>query len=154
MRVLFIILSLVLLVACKSKPTPRGILEPKPMQAILWDMLMAGEFLQGYVLLRDTGIHKLVKSDQVYNKVLALHKIDRETFDKSLAWYRENPQMMKAVLDSIAAHNKEKTELQPLPVVPAIDPGVVVPDTGFKKPSLRDQQRIAEPMPVQAPVAQ
>ncbi len=154
MRILFIILSLVLLVACSSKRTPKGILEPEPMQAVLWDMLMAGEFLQGYVLLRDTGIHKLVKSDQVYNKVLALHKIDRETFDKSLAWYRENPKIMKEVLDSIAAHNKEKTDLRPLPAVPAIDPGVVVPDTTFKKPSLRDQQGVAEPVPVQPPVAQ
>lgn len=125
-----------LLVACNSKRTPKGILEPAPMQDVLWDMLVAGEFLNGYVLLRDTGIHRLVKSNQVYGKVLALHKIDQETFDKSITWYREHPQLMKEVLDSMAARHQEKSDLQPLPQVPAIDPGNIPPvpvDTSLKK---------------------
>lgn len=153
MRIILIILVVVLLVACSSKRTPKGILEPKPMQAVLWDMLMAGEFLQGYVLLRDTGIHKLVKSDQVYNKVLALHKIDRETFDKSLDWYRKHPQIMKEVLDSIAAQNTEKSDLQPIPAVPATDPGAV-PDTTLNRPAIRNPQGMVEPMPVKPPPVQ
>lgn len=150
MRIIAVILIVVILVACNSKRAPKGILEPEPMQAVLWDMFMAGEFLQGYVLLQDTGIHKLVKSDQVYNKVLALHKIDRETFDKSMNWYRQHPQMMKEVLDSIAAQNKEKSDQQSLPAVPSIDAGVV-PDTGISKPSKRELQQGVQPMPPPPP---
>jgi hypothetical protein len=150
MRLIAVILSVVILVACNNKRAPKGIMEPEPMQAVLWDMFMAGEFLQGYVLLQDTGINKLVKSDQVYNKVLALHKIDRETFDKSMNWYRQHPQMMKEVLDSIAAQNKEKSDQQPLPAVPATDTGAV-PDTGISKTSKRELQQGVQPMPPPPP---
>ncbi|GEM_PF-2800584 len=147
MRVTLVIISFALLLsACSSKRAPKGILEPEPMQEVLFDMLMAGEFLNGYVLLRDTGIHKLVKSDQVYNKVLALHKIDRATFEKSITWYQQHPQMMKEVLDSIAANKVEKTDVLPNMPAPVIG-------QDFKPDTLLNKSKLREPLPEPLPMA-
>lgn len=139
-----------ILTACSSKRTPKGILEPQPMQEVLFDMLMAGEFLNGYVLLQDTGIHRLVKSSQVYNQVLTLHKITPELFDKSMDWYQQHPQMMKEVLDGIVENRKEKSDGPGLaPPVPVVDPGpgFIPPDPGNNKSVLPGGQQSATPLP-------
>ncbi len=72
------------------------------MENVLWDMLRAGEFVNGYVLGTDTGTAHGSKSFAVYEEVLRLHKISRQQFDESFTWYREHPDQMRRVLDTLA----------------------------------------------------
>lgn len=70
------------------------------MQEVMWDMISAGEFLNGYLLNKDS-VDKLAESSKIYGQVLQIHKIKKEDFDKSFRYYREHPALMKALLDSL-----------------------------------------------------
>jgi len=100
---IFIALFIVLFFSrCGDKgPTPEGVLEPDKMEAVMYDMIRTGEFLNGYVLFKDTGIDKTAESMKWYTKVWAMHKVTEAQFEKSYDWYQRNPDMMKIVMDSI-----------------------------------------------------
>lgn len=72
------------------------------MDSVLWDMLRAGEFINGYVQATDTGAARGSKSVAVYEEVLRVHKITRQQFDESFAWYRAHHDQMKRLLDTLA----------------------------------------------------
>jgi len=100
-RLLFLFLPLLILNSCKSKDqTPKGILPKEKMQEVLWSMIVAGEFLNGYVLIRDS-VDKVAESSKVYGQVFQVHHITREEFDKSYSYYRDHPDLMRVILDSL-----------------------------------------------------
>jgi len=132
---LLIVLSMVFLASCKKKDSiPRNILPQKKMQAILWDMMRADQFLTDYVLNRDTSLNKEKESFKYYQQVFAIHKIDKDEFQRSFAFYRSHPALLKAIMDSISApQNTLPVVAQPeQPTTP-----LAVPDTATKvAPSL------------------
>ena len=71
------------------------------MQEVLWDLINAGEFLNGYILVKDS-VDKTAESVKVYGQVFQLHHITKEEFDKSYLYYREHPALMKGMLDSLS----------------------------------------------------
>jgi hypothetical protein len=92
---------LFLLLSCSNKDKiPKDILPAEKMQAVLWSMINAGEFLNGYVL-KDTS-NRTAESLKVYGEVLQLHRISKEQFDKSYSYYRQHPELMKVILDSLS----------------------------------------------------
>lgn len=91
------------LVACSDKDkVPAGVLPPAKMDSVMWDMLRAGEFINGYVVAVDTGAARGSRSLAVYEEVLKIHKINRQQFDESLAWYQAHPDQMKQLLDTLS----------------------------------------------------
>ncbi len=100
-----------LLVACKSRKLPANILPLPVMQQVMWDMIRAGEFVNGFVTGIDTGKHKGARAKEVYDQVLQVHKITRQQFDESFAYYQQHPVLMKTLLDSLAG--KDHTEQDP-----------------------------------------
>lgn len=89
--------------ACSRGPqVPKGVLPPDKMEDVLWDMVQTGEFLSGFVLYRDTNINAVMESQRWYEKVYSFHHIDKEDFKRSYNWYRDHPDMMKRILDSLA----------------------------------------------------
>ena len=111
----------VLFLSCKGKDrVPGDILPEKKMQAILWDMMRADQFLTDFVLNKDTTINKEKESQRFYQQVYSIHKVTKEEFRKSFEFYRSHPSLLKDLMDSIGHR----------PVNP---PGTNVPDTGKKK---------------------
>lgn len=96
-------LAAAVLAGCGNKDKiPSSILPREKMDSVLWDMLRAGEFVNGYVQATDTGAARGSKSVAVYEEVLRVHKISRGQFDESFAWYRAHPDQMKRLLDTLA----------------------------------------------------
>lgn len=132
------LLLLVGILACADKnKLPKDVLPQPKMQAVMWDLIRAGDFLNNYVLFRDTGVDKVAESQKWNEKVFRIHNITREQFDKSYAYYRAHPQLMKAVMDSIS---KIKVEVPPAPVP---SPPVLSPDSLKKRmDSLKQLRKI------------
>lgn len=105
---LFFVLLIVLSCSDKNK-VPRGILPPPKMQAVLWDMLSVGEFLNGYVFVIDS-LDRMNESSKKYGQVLQFHNITREEFDRSYLYYRQHNELMKVVLDSLSKRQADPAE--------------------------------------------
>ncbi|HET6993983.1 MAG TPA: DUF4296 domain-containing protein [Chitinophagaceae bacterium] len=106
-------LSILLIVSCRDKKTlPADILPPDKMRDVLWDMISASQYLNLYVLPKDSG-DKLAATARVYGRVLQVYKISKDQFDKSYAYYREHDVLLKPILDSLSkrqAYSIEKLQ--------------------------------------------
>lgn len=118
--------------SCTDKnKIPSDILPRQKMEAVLWDMLRAGGFLEAYVFSRDTAVDKVAESQKWYDKIYQLHGITKEQFKKSFAYYKDNLQALKPILDSLS----KKEVKNPQPAQAAIDTTSTPPaaDTGLLK---------------------
>ena len=103
MRKLFWILIIIFPLSCSRKPKlPKDILPQPKMQAVVWDLMLAGEFLNGYVLFRDSSPDAAAISKQWYDKVYQVHHITEAQFRKSYDYYTQHPKIMRELLDSLA----------------------------------------------------
>ena len=103
MRSFFIVTFLFLVLSCSNKDkAPEGVLPKQKMREVIWDMIRAGEFLQNYVFARDSTIDKVAESQKWHEKIYQIHKTDKATFEKSFAYYKAHPLLMKEMLDTLA----------------------------------------------------
>ena len=115
--------AIVLFAACmlawgcadKNK-VPRGILPQPKMQAIMWDMIRGGEFLNSYVFSKDTIDRKAVESQAWYKKIFELHSTTKEEFEKSYRYYQQHPDAMLELLDSLGKKKYVRDSLKLIPV--------------------------------------
>ncbi len=133
MKKLFFVWVAVSVLACSGgDAVPKGILPKQKMQAVLWDLLKTGEYFDGFVFNQDTtGMDRNAKVREWYDNVYRLHQVSRRDFEKSYAYYRSHPALMKEVLDSI--NKKQATPPPPPPVAPAPAAPAPTADT-LKKP--------------------
>jgi hypothetical protein len=102
-KFLFYLNFTALLTACTSKnKLPEGVLPREKMQIVVWDLVQAGEFLDAFEFSQDTTIDRKVRAAEWYDRVFALHKVTRESFEKSYAYYKEHPMLMKQMMDSLS----------------------------------------------------
>jgi len=95
-------------VACKNKnKVPNGIIPPDKMKMVMWDMIRADEFLTSFVLNSDSLQSKKSKSIRLYEQVFQIHHINKEIFQNSIAFYRVHPSMLKIMMDSLSAMQKD-----------------------------------------------
>ena len=73
------------------------------MEDVNWDLLKAGEFLEVYLLPKDTNFVRTPKIQEWYDHVFQLQKVSREKFNKSYALYQKHPAIIKVFLDSLSA---------------------------------------------------
>ncbi len=100
---LFISFMIFLFVSCKSKNRiPSDVLAQNKMQVVLWDVMRADQFLADYVLSKDSSIDKINESLKYYEEIFALHKISKEQFQKSFSFYKDHPDLLKVIMDSIS----------------------------------------------------
>lgn len=85
--------------SCKES-TPSGIIKPKEMQEVLWDVLKADALSQELV---KSDSSRSISSENVKltNKVFLIHNITKEQFEKSYSYYTHHPDVMQIMLDSI-----------------------------------------------------
>ena len=113
-RTLLLLISCVTLAACTKKSTiPRDVLSQKKMQAVLWDMMRADQFLTDFVINKDTTANRDTESIRLYREIFAIHHISKKEFQRSFAFYNEHPAFLKPIMDSIAAI---KTETIPVKI--------------------------------------
>jgi hypothetical protein len=99
MRILSIFFLALLISSCKSS-LPGDILPPKKMQAVLWDVMQADAMAE-YYAAKDSTFTRLSKHIDYYQKVFVIHKISKEDFTRSLAYYENHPSSLKPILDSL-----------------------------------------------------
>jgi pyridoxal biosynthesis lyase PdxS len=87
--------------SCKDNQLPKDVLPKEKMQEVLWGMVSAGEFLNAYILNKDS-VDKVAESSKIYGQVFQIYHITKEQFDKSYLYYREHPELMKVILDSLS----------------------------------------------------
>lgn len=91
------LIPLLLVAACSSKPkVPKNILEPEKMEAVSWDLIRADGLLS-HTIPADTLTHAKDKRTQLYQEVLRMHGVSKETFKSSLQFYQNRPDLLKAV---------------------------------------------------------
>lgn len=126
-RGLLIFSLFVILTACKNtKGVPENIMPPKKMQAVLWDMMRADQFIADYMLSKNPAMNKTAESLTYYQQVFTIHQITKEDFQRSFEYYKSHPDLFRQILDSIAVLPVEKTGPPKLPdsakaVIPALD---------------------------------
>lgn len=99
---LTIALMSLLAVGCRRKDRiPSQILSRPQMQAIVWDLVRADEYLKDYVFILDSSIDRRSESIKLYQDVFRIHHTDKVKFQESFSWYRAHPDFLKMVLDSI-----------------------------------------------------
>jgi hypothetical protein len=99
MKFFGILFVLAVILSCKSS-TPKEVLPPKKMQAVLWDVMQADEMAE-YYSGKDSSFRGLDKHTGYYQKIFSLHKITKEDFTKSLSYYENHPSALKSILDSL-----------------------------------------------------
>lgn len=130
MKSLRILVFTVFIFSCKSS-VPKGVLPPKKMQAVLWDVMQADEMTE-YYAARDSGFRNLSRRVEYYQKIFAIHKIRKEDFTKSLAYYENHPDRLKPILDSMQSFGQrlQKEDSLKKSKVPAVI------DSAIKKPHI------------------
>lgn len=103
MRLILLLISVfsLLFPACKSKRS-NGVLPPEKMQMVLQDMMRADKFLADYVLNRDTTKKIDSESVELYQQIFAIHQITGKQFQKSFSYYKEHPDLLRSIMDSLS----------------------------------------------------
>ncbi|HEX4875315.1 MAG TPA: DUF4296 domain-containing protein [Chitinophagaceae bacterium] len=134
MRILAVTgLLMFLFLSCGSRK--EKVLPPDKMQAVLWDLMRADKFLSDYVLNKDSSKKADTESVKLYRQVFALHQISGEEFSRSFTYYKDHPEQLKAIMDSI---NR-----------PVAAP-VAAPTAPVQPPVVPQQQSAADTVPVKA----
>lgn len=95
-----IILIVALMMASCQPPVPKNVLPPAEMQSVMWDMMQADAMAE-YYTTRDSALTELAKHVNNYQIVLAIHKISKEDFKRSLSYYQAHPSKLKTIFDSL-----------------------------------------------------
>ena len=155
MNKLFLIGSILfILIGCGGKNSiPSGVLPQKKMQAVLWDLMRADQFLNEYVLSEDSSLNKKAESLKYYQQIFAIHKISREEFQYSFSFYKMHPVSFKPILDSISAPPKAilpKT-LTPSEIIDTVSfqKNTIIPGVSNKLPDTNGVRKRIKKLPLQ-----
>ena len=102
MKLLIFILLICFFSACHSDQTGKAnILPIDSMKVIVWDLMQGGELASiQYPGYKDSFN---IKSMQLFEKILASHGLDKNSFFKSFDYYGQRPDENKVLFDSIQA---------------------------------------------------
>ncbi len=117
---IILLAAVCLFFSCSNNKTPKGILKQDKMQAVLWDVLRADAFTFQFVT-KDSAKKPELEAAKLRLSVFASHKISREDFDRSYAYYKSHPEILQPMLDSmINKYTRDKyintQSKQPAPV--------------------------------------
>ena len=108
MRLLIFFLVLLCASCSNRNAVPDGVLSKKQMQAVLWDVMRADEMVN-YYANSDSAYRKLDRNIDLYGQIFQIHGISKETFQKSIRFYQQRPDMLQPVIDSLKAQAERKT---------------------------------------------
>jgi hypothetical protein len=88
--------------SCNNNDVPKGILKPKKMQVVLWDVMRADAFTKNYIA-KDSSKNLEEENAKLQQKIFTLNKISKEEFYKSYDYYKVHTDLLKNLLDSMTA---------------------------------------------------
>jgi len=151
---LLIVLLLIFTAGCKNKNgIPKSVLPQKKMQVILWDMMRADQFLADYVLNKDSSLNKTTESLKYYQQIFAIHKTNKEEFQRSFSFYKSRPVLLKAIMDSISTPPSDTALALAKPDSVRDYSPVSIKDTAIKEPHKIVPDTSAAPKKKKRPVA-
>lgn len=106
--------------ACRNDK-PRGVMSEEKMKSVLWDLALAGEYVNGYVYYQFPTQNRAAINTDLLKEIYRVHHINKKEFDKSLEYYKTKPKILMAMLDSIAAKHSEPATDAPMEGNPAAD---------------------------------
>lgn len=113
-----ILLACTIIFTACGEGSPSGVLPQEKMQAVLWDVAMAGEFANGYIYYQKPGVDRVAVNNKLLDEICKVHGITKAEFEKSLAYYKSKPKLLVAMLDSITA---KQTGIRPSSEDPALN---------------------------------
>lgn len=109
MRVVALLLMFAIISCGSGDKVPKDVLDPRKMERVMTDILMAESFSESYLLLDTTK-----KRDEWFtgelNKVLAINHITQDQFRKSMDFYKSRPDIFKVIVDSINAKGQRNRD--------------------------------------------
>src|SRR5882757_6605031 len=93
-------LVIVLFTSCGKNKMSSDILKPDKMQAVFWDILRADAFTEDFQK-KDSAKNANEENVKLQKQVFLIHNTSREQFYKSYDYYKQHPDLMKTLLDSI-----------------------------------------------------
>jgi uncharacterized protein DUF4296 len=106
MKFLFSIGLLIVIFSCARKEKQEKVLPENKMREVMWDMIRADQYVTDF-LLRDSTRKKKDESVKLYDEIFRLHKVTADAFKKSLAYYSSRPDLMRPIIDSLAARKNQ-----------------------------------------------
>jgi hypothetical protein len=109
MRVMALLLIFAILSCGSNNRVPKDVLEPRKMERVMTDILMAESFSESYLLI-DTTKQRDDWFTGELNKVLAINNITQDQFRKSMDFYKSRPDIFKVIIDSINARGQRNRD--------------------------------------------
>jgi hypothetical protein len=72
------------------------------MQSVIWDLMLADQFLMGYIVSKDSSVDKKIESIKLYQRVFTMNDISKESFQKSYAFYQAHPSLLQRIMDTLS----------------------------------------------------
>lgn len=108
-RLFLTFVVLLTLSACTDdQKIPKDIIGKTKMESILWDMVKADRFVNGFVIKPNDSVYRKQEVATVYAQVFKVHGITQEQFLKSYKFYLSRPDITKVLFDSIAAKSERR----------------------------------------------
>jgi len=102
-RVLISICCITSIVACNNKnKLPTGILNQERMQAVLWDMMQAQVYTNNFTK-KDSSKNIVLENLKLQKEIFTIDHVSKEDFYNSYDYYKNHPELLKTVLDSMTA---------------------------------------------------
>ncbi len=92
-----------------NKKKPSAAIPFDSMKVIMWDLYKADAYIATYIS-KDSVAKAKQASIELYKKVFRIHKVNKEDFDKSCAYYIEHPDKHKILLDSLLVFAQRKPD--------------------------------------------
>lgn len=87
------------------------------MKVIVWEMSVADEWFNE-VMFKDSVARQQKLNTQLYQKILASHRLSRKDFDAAMRWYEARPKQYLELMDSTVAYAVRAKEIPPSQVKP------------------------------------
>ena len=112
MKILFYFILICALLSCSNKTeTPSGIIPPKEMSEILWDVIRA-QVLANEVSKKDSSVDVDMQTKTFTKRALEIHHTSLASFDKSYNWYSSHPDILRLMFDSLSTQKERENSLR------------------------------------------
>src|ERR1035437_2174827 len=107
---IFLFFIVYITLSCNGKTeTKMEALPFDTMKIVIWDLLNADEW-NNLQLQKDTALRRTKNNLKLYQKVFAIHHIDKDNFYYSYKFYEEHPDRMKILMDTLSAFSQKQKE--------------------------------------------
>lgn len=110
MKIIFFSILICISFSCSDKnKTPSGIIRPREMSGIMWDIIRA-QALANEAARKDSSINVESQTKALTQKVFEIHHVTSSSFDKSYEWYSGHPDILRLMFDSLYTQKQREND--------------------------------------------